>query len=250
MKLLEGKTALVTGATRGIGRVIALEFAKAGAKVAFTYRSASSEALAKEIVKEIEAAGSEGLPLQADASDFEQTQAAIDKMKDTFERIDIVVNNAGITKDTLLLRMSEEQFNDVVSTNLNSCFFTTKAALKTMLRQRSGCFINISSIVGLTGNAGQANYAASKAGIIGFTKSVAKEVASRNIRANVVAPGFIATEMTDAIPEEDLKNWLQNIPLKRAGTPQDVANLCIFLGSDLSGYITGQVVNVAGGMLM
>ena len=250
MKLLEGKTALVTGATRGIGRVIALEFAKAGAKVAFTYRSESSKALAEEIVKEIEAAGSEGLPLQADASSFEQTQAAVDLMKEKFDRIDIIVNNAGITRDTLLLRMSEDQFNEVITTNLNSCFYTTKAALKTMLRQRSGCFINISSVVGLTGNAGQANYAASKAGIIGFTKSVAKEVASRNIRANAVCPGFIATEMTEKIPEEDLKNWLTNIPLKRAGTPEDVANLCIFLASDMSGYITGQVLNVAGGMLM
>lgn len=250
MKLLEGKTAFVTGATRGIGKVIAIEFAKAGAKVAFTYRSASSEALAQSIAEEIKSLGSEALPLQADATNFEETQAAIDTMAKTFGRIDIIVNNAGITRDTLLLRMSPEQFDEVVSTNLNSCFYTTKAAMRTLLKQRSGCFINISSIVGLTGNAGQANYAASKAGIIGFTKSVAKEVASRNIRANVVCPGFITTEMTDKIPEEELKNWLNNIPLKRAGTPEDVANLCIFLGSDLSSYITGQVHNVAGGMLM
>ena len=248
MKLLEGKTALITGATRGIGKGIAETYARHGANVAFTYRSSVEKA--KAVEEELKSHGVNARSFQADAGDFEATQQVVNDVVSEFGSLDIVVNNAGITRDTLLLRMSPEQFAEVINTNLNSCFFTTKAALRTMLKQRSGAFINISSVVGLSGNAGQANYAASKAGIIGFTKSVAKEIASRNIRANVIAPGFIATEMTDAIPEEDLKNWLTNVPLNRPGTPEDVANLCVFLGSDMSAYITGQVVNVDGGMLM
>jgi 3-oxoacyl-[acyl-carrier protein] reductase len=250
MKLLEGKIAYITGANRGIGRIIALEFGKHGAKVALTHRAEKCREDAEKVAEEIKAMGTDAIAIQADASSMEETQAAIDKVVETWGRIDIVVNNAGITRDTLLLRMNEEQFNEVVNVNLNSCFYSTKAALRTMLRQRSGCFINISSIVGQSGNAGQANYAASKAGIIGFTKSVAKEVASRSIRANAICPGFIATEMTEKIPEDDIKNWLTNIPLNRPGTPEDVANLCVFLGSDMSSYITGQAINVAGGMLM
>lgn len=248
MKLLADKSTLVTGATRGIGRGIALEFAKQGANVAFTYRS--SEEAAQSLCKEIEALGVKALGIKSDAASMESTEGVVKEMVEAFGAIDVIVNNAGITKDNLLLRMSEEQFNQVIQTNLNSVFNTTKAAMRQMLRQRSGSLITISSVVGLTGNAGQANYAASKAGAIGFTKSVAKEVASRGIRANVICPGFIATEMTDNVPEEEIKKWLQNVPLKRPGKPEDVANLCVFLGSDLSTYITGQVINVDGGMVM
>lgn len=248
MNLLQDKSTLVTGATRGIGREIALEFARQGAKVAFTYRSSVEKA--ESLVTEIEALGGTALPFQADAADFEATQNVIDSMAKDFGSIDVIVNNAGITKDNLLLRMSEEQFDAVIKTNLYSVYYTTKAALRTMLKQRSGSFINVSSIVGVTGNAGQANYSASKAGIIGFTKSTAKEIASRGIRANVIAPGFIATEMTENLPEADLKNWIQNIPLKRAGKGKDVADLAVFLGSDMSSYITGQVLHVDGGMYM
>lgn len=246
MKLLDGKVALVTGATRGIGRAIALAFADQGAKVAFTYRSSAQHA--ESLEAEIKAKGGEAVGFQADAANFDSTQEVVKAIQERFERIDVVVNNAGITQDTLLLRMSEDQFNSVVQTNLNSVFNTTKAVLRNMLKQRSGSFINISSVVGIQGNAGQANYAASKAGIIGFTKSVAKEIGSRGIRANVVAPGFIKTEMTADLPEKELENWLQNIPLKRAGEVQDVANLCVFLASDMSTYITGQVLSVDGGM--
>ncbi|MDW3649106.1 MAG: 3-oxoacyl-[acyl-carrier-protein] reductase [Bacteroidia bacterium] len=248
MKLLEGKIALVTGATRGIGRAIAEEFAAQGAQVAFTYRSSVEKAQALEA--ELKAKGVEAKGYQTDASDFEGIQKTLDDVLATFGRIDVVVNNAGITKDNLLLRMNEEQWNQVITTNLNSVFYTTKALLRPMLKQRSGSFINISSVVGLTGNAGQANYAASKSGMIGFTKSVAKEIGSRGIRANVVAPGFIATEMTAELPEKELANWLEGIPLKRAGEPKDVADLCVFLASDMSSYITGQVFNVDGGMVM
>ena len=248
MKLLEGKSALITGATRGIGRAIALEYAKQGANVAFTYRS--SVDAANSLEAEIKAEGVQGIGYQADAGDFAATEEVIKNTIEAFGNIDIIVNNAGITKDNLLLRMSLEQFDDVIKTNLNSVFFTTKSALKSMLRQRSGSFINISSVVGRSGNAGQANYAASKAGIIGFTKSIAKEVASRGIRCNVVAPGFIQTEMTEKIPEEELKKWVEGIPLKRGGVGKDVADLCVFLGSDMSTYITGQVINVDGGMQM
>jgi 3-oxoacyl-[acyl-carrier protein] reductase len=248
MKLLEGKVALITGATRGIGRAIATEFARHGAHVVFTYRASAEKAVS--LIEEITAMGVQVAGFQSDASSMEATQKLIDDIVAQFGRLDVVVNNAGITQDTLLLRMSEEQWNNVIQTNLNSVFFTTKAALKTMLKQKSGSFINMSSVVGIQGNAGQANYAASKAGIIAFTKSVAREVGSRGIRANSVAPGFIATEMTAAIPEKELETWLTGIPLKRAGDVLDVANLCVFLASDMSTYITGQVLNVDGGMVM
>ncbi|TAE50176.1 MAG: 3-oxoacyl-[acyl-carrier-protein] reductase [Bacteroidetes bacterium] len=247
MKLLEGKVALVTGATRGIGRAIAEEFARQGATVAFTYRASAEKA--RELEEAIAAQGVGCASYQADATDFAATQALMDDIVAKFGKIDVIVNNAGITADTLLLRMSEDQWNQVIQTNLNSIFYTTKASLKHMMR-KGGSVINISSVVGLQGNAGQANYAASKAGMIGFTKSLAREMGSRGIRANVVAPGFIATEMTHKLPEKELQAWLENIPLKRAGTPKDVANLCVFLASDMSSYVTGQVYNVDGGMVM
>jgi 3-oxoacyl-[acyl-carrier protein] reductase len=248
MSLLAGKSTLVTGATRGIGRAIAIAFAQQGANVAFTYRSSVEKAQSLE--EEIAALGVQVKGFQADAGDFDAMQEVVNETVAAFGSLDVVVNNAGITKDTLLLRMSPEQWQDVLNVNLNSVFFGTKAAMRTMLKQRLGSFINISSVVGLQGNAGQANYAASKAGIIGFTKSVAREVGSRGIRANVVAPGFIATEMTSELPEKELSEWLQTIPLKRAGEPEDVANLCVFLASDMSTYVTGQVLNVDGGMVM
>lgn len=248
MKLLENKSTLITGATRGIGRAIALAYAQQGANVAFTYRSSVEKA--ESLEAEITAMGVQAKGFQADAGDFDAMQKVVDETVAAFGSLDAVVNNAGITRDTLLLRMSVEQWQQVMDTNLNSVFFGTKTALRTMLKQRSGSFINISSVVGLQGNAGQANYAASKAGIIGFTKSVAREVGSRGIRANVVAPGFIATEMTGELPEKELETWLKTIPLQRAGTPEDVANLCVFLASDMSTYVTGQVLNVDGGMVM
>lgn len=248
MKLLEGKVALVTGATRGIGRAIAEKYASQGAHVAFTYRSSGN--LATEVEAALQAHGVQAKGYQADAADMAAVQAVVDDILAIHGRIDIIVNNAGVTGDNLLLRMSEEQWNSVIQTNLNSVFFTTKAALKAMLKQKSGSVINISSVVGVQGNAGQANYAASKAGMIGFTKSLAREVGSRGIRANAIAPGFIATEMTDAIPEKELEAWLANIPLKRPGKAEEVADLCVFLGSDMSTYITGQVLNVDGGMVM
>lgn len=248
MKLLEGKAAIITGGTRGIGRGIVLEFAKQGAKVAFTYRSSSEAAVALE--NEVRALGAEVISFQADAGNMAAAQEVVDMTIAAFGSLDIVVNNAGITQDNLLMRMSEEQFDNVIKTNLYSVFYMTKAAIRQMLKQRSGSFINISSVVGATGNAGQANYAASKAGMVAFTKSTAKELASRSIRANVVAPGFIATEMTDKIPAAELEKWLENIPLKRAGTPEDIANACVFLASDMSSYITGQELHVGGGMLM
>lgn len=248
MKLLEGKTAIVTGATRGIGKAIAEQFAEHGANVAFTYRSSVEKAQALE--EALKAKGVTAKAYQADATSSDSIQSVVEDVMSINGRIDIVVNNAGITQDTLLMRMKPEQWDSVIQTNLGSVFIMTQAVQRIMLKQRSGSFINISSVVGLQGNAGQANYAASKAGIIGFTKSVAREYGSRNIRANVIAPGFIATEMTDQIPEKELASWLENIPLKRAGTPEDVANLCVFLGSDMATYITGQVYNVDGGMVM
>lgn len=248
MKLLEGKVALITGATRGIGKAIAQTFAREGATVAFTYRSSVEKAQALEA--ELKAVGVACVSYQVDAADFEAVKGMMADIIEKFGKIDSIVNNAGITKDNLLLRMSEEQWDGVIQTNLNSVFYTTKAALRQMLRQRAGSIINISSVVGLQGNAGQANYAASKAGMIGFTKSVAREVGSRGIRANVVAPGFIETEMTAELPQAELATWLQGIPLKRGGQPEEVAELCAFLASDRSQYITGQVLNVDGGMVM
>ncbi len=246
-KLLQGKVALITGASKGIGRGVALKLAEHGADVAFTYLSSVEKGQALE--KELQAFGIRAKGYCSDAADYKASEELINSVITDFGKIDAVVNNAGITKDGLLMRMSEEQFNDVIRTNLNSVFNITKAAMKPMLKQRSGSIINMSSVVGIKGNAGQANYAASKAGIIGFTKSVALELGSRNIRCNAIAPGFIETEMTGVLPEETVKQWREAIPLKRGGTPEDVANLVVFLASDLSSYITGQVIHCDGGML-
>jgi 3-oxoacyl-[acyl-carrier protein] reductase len=247
MKLLEGKTAIVTGGSRGIGKGIVEVFAKYGANVAFTY--SSSEAAAKEIENQLESTGVKVKAYKSNAADFEQCQELANQVVADFGSIDILVNNAGITKDNLLMRMSEEDFDAVIQVNLKSVFNMTKAVQRTMLKQRSGSIINMSSVVGVKGNAGQSNYAASKAGIIGFTKSMALELGSRNIRSNVIAPGFIETEMTAKLDEETVKGWRQAIPLKRGGTPEDIANACVFFGSDLSSYVTGQVLHVDGGML-
>ena len=248
MKLLEGKVAIITGGTRGIGKGIALKFAQEGADVIFTY--VSSEETANAVEKEIEAFGVKAKGYKSNAANMEDAVALIDKVVEEFGQIDILVNNAGITKDGLLMRMSEENFDDVIKINLNSVFNMTKAALRTFLKQRSGSIINMSSIVGIRGNAGQANYSASKAGIIGFTKSIAAELGSRNIRCNAIAPGFIATEMTGKLDPEVVKGWSESIPLKRPGTPEDIANATVFLASDMSTYISGQVLSVCGGMLM
>ncbi|TKB96963.1 3-oxoacyl-[acyl-carrier-protein] reductase [Pedobacter cryophilus] len=247
MKLLEGKTALITGASKGIGRKIAEKFAEHGANVAFTYLSSVEKGLALE--EELKSFGTQVKGYRSDASKYDEAEKLIGDIVNDFGTIDIVVNNAGITKDGLLMRMSEENFDDVIEVNLKSVFNTTKAASKIMMKNRKGVFINMSSIVGVQGNAGQANYAASKAGIIGFSKSVAKELGSRNIRTNVVAPGFIKTEMTDVLDPEVVKGWEKDIPLKRAGETEDIANVCVFLASDMSAYITGQVISVCGGML-
>ncbi len=245
-KLLIGKTALITGASKGIGRGIALKLAQSGANIAFTYLSSVEKGLA--LVQELEAEGIKAKGYQSDASDFKASEDLIQSVLNDFGSLDIVVNNAGITKDNLLMRMTEEHFNEVIRINLNSVFNITKACQRPMLKQRKGSIINITSVVGIKGNAGQANYAASKAGIIGFTKSVALELGSRNIRCNAIAPGFIETEMTDALSPETVKQWRESIPLKRGGTPEDVANAVLFLASDLSTYITGQVISVDGGM--
>jgi len=247
MNLLQGKTAIITGATRGIGKGIAEVFAKNGANVAFTY-SSSVEA-AKELEKELNNLGIKAKGYQSNAADFDQAQELVKMVLEAFEGIDILVNNAGITKDNLLMRMSEEDFDKVIEVNLKSVFNMTKAVQRTMLKQRHGSIINMSSVVGVKGNAGQANYAASKAGIVGFSKSVALELGSRNIRSNVVAPGFIETEMTQKLDEKVVEGWRNAIPLKRGGTPEDIANACLYLASDLSAYVTGQVINVDGGML-
>ncbi len=248
MKLLEGKTVIVTGASRGIGKGIAEKMAEAGAHVAFTYRSSSDKALVLE--KALKEKGVKAKAYQSDAADFEQAQELVKQVLEDFGQVDILINNAGITKDNLLMRMREEDFDEVIRVNLKSVFNMTKAVLRPMMKQRKGSIINISSVVGVRGNAGQANYAASKAGIIGFSKSVAQELGSRNIRCNVVAPGFIETEMTSALDEKILEEWKKQIPLRRTGTPEDVANACIFLASDLSDYVTGQVLLVDGGMVM
>jgi 3-oxoacyl-[acyl-carrier protein] reductase len=248
MKLLIGKVAIITGGTRGIGKGIALKFAQEGADVIFTY--VSSEETANAVEKEIEAFGVKAKGYKSNAANMEDAVALIDQVVEEFGQIDILVNNAGITKDGLLMRMSEENFDDVIKINLNSVFNMTKAALRTFLKQRSGSIINMSSIVGVRGNAGQANYSASKAGIIGFTKSIAAELGSRNIRCNAIAPGFIATEMTEKLDPEVVKGWSESIPLKRPGTPEDIANATAFLASDMSTYISGQVLSVCGGMLM
>lgn len=247
MKLLEGKTALITGASKGIGRKIAEKFAEHGANVAFTYLSSVEKGQALE--QELQTAGTKVKGYRSDASKFDQAEQLITDIIADFGTVDIVVNNAGITKDGLLMRMTEQQWDDVLEVNLKSIFNVTKAASKIMMKNRKGVFINMSSVVGVQGNAGQANYAASKAGIIGFTKSIAKELGSRNIRANVVAPGFIKTEMTEVLDPKVVEGWEKDIPLKRAGETEDIANACVFLASDLSGYITGQVLPVDGGML-
>lgn len=247
MKLLEGKVALVTGASRGIGKGIAQKFAEQGANVAFTYLSSVEKGEA--LVKELEAFGVKAKGYRSDASDYKAAEELINNIVADFGTVDVVVNNAGITRDGLLMRMTEENWDDVIDTNLKSVFNVTKHVQRTMLKQRSGSIINMSSVVGVRGNAGQANYAASKAGIIGFTKSVALELGSRSIRCNAIAPGFIETEMTGELDEEVVKGWKEAIPLRRSGSVDDVANLALFLASDMSTYITGQTITVCGGML-
>ena len=246
MKILEGKTALVTGGSRGIGEAIVKKFAEQGADVAFTYLS--SEDRAKNVESELKALGSNANAYRSDASSYEQAEELVKAVLEDYGKIDILINNAGITRDTLMLRMSEEQWDQVIQTNLKSVFNLTKHALRPMLKNRSGSIINMSSVIGVFGNAGQANYAASKAGIFGFTKSIAKEVGSRNIRCNAIAPGFIGTEMTDELDEKTKEAFLASIPMKRLGEGNDVANACLFLGSDLSTYISGQTLSVCGAL--
>ena len=247
MNLLEGKTAIITGGSRGIGKAIVEIFVKQGANVAFTY-STSSDA-AKAIENKLSTKNVKVKSYKSDASNFEEAQLLAASVLEEFGSIDILVNNAGITKDNLLMRMSEEDFDRVIQVNLKSVFNMTKAVQRTMLKQRKGSIINMSSVIGVKGNAGQSNYAASKAGIIGFTKSMAIELGSRNIRSNAIAPGFIVTEMTEELGEETIKQYFDAIPLKRGGSPEEIANTCVFLGSDMSSYLTGQVLNVDGGML-
>ncbi len=247
MKLLENKTVLITGASRGIGHGIAIEFAKQGANVAFTF-NASVEA-ARELEKELEGFGIKAKGYQSNAADFDAAQELVKEVIADFGSLQILINNAGITKDNLLMRISEEDFDKVIEVNLKSVFNLTKAVIRPMMKQREGSIINMSSVVGVKGNAGQANYAASKAGILGFTKSVALELGSRNIRCNAIAPGFIETEMTAKLDPKTVEEWRKGIPLKRGGSPEDVANACVFLASDMSAYITGQTLNVDGGML-
>lgn len=247
MKLLENKTAIITGATRGIGRGIALEFAKQGANVAFTYNSSVDAANALE--NELKELGVNAKGFQSNAAEYDAAQELAKEVLAEFGTIDVLINNAGITKDNLLMRISEDDFDKVIEVNLKSVFNLTKAVIRPMMKQRAGSIINMSSVVGLKGNAGQANYAASKAGILGFSKSVALELGSRNIRSNVVAPGFIETEMTAKLDEKVVEGWRNEIPLKRGGTPKDIADACVFLASDMSAYITGQTLSVDGGML-
>lgn len=246
MKLLEGKTAIVTGASRGIGKAIAIKFAEQGCNIAFT--DLNYDDLAKETEKEIASLGVKVKAYASNAGDFEDTGKVVEDVVKEFGSIDALVNNAGITMDTLLIRMTEQQWDTVINVNLKSVFNYTKAVLRTMMKQRSGSIINLSSVVGLSGNTGQANYSASKAGILGFTKSTAKELGSRGIRSNAIAPGFIVTEMATKIPEEARKKWEASIPLKRGGTTEEVANTALFLASDLSSYVSGQVINVCGAM--
>jgi 3-oxoacyl-[acyl-carrier protein] reductase len=248
MGLLANKIVLITGASRGIGKAIAEECVRQGATVAFTYLS--SEEKARALEAELTANGGKAKGFRSDASNFDQAQQLVDDVVAEFGTVDVLVNNAGITRDTLLMRMTEEQWDEVMNTNLKSAFNLTKAVQKPMLKARSGSIINMSSVVGVKGNAGQANYAASKAGLIGFTKSIAAELGSRNIRCNAIAPGFIETEMTDALNPEVVQGWRNGIPLKRGGQPIDVANATVFLASDMSAYITGQTLHVCGGMLM
>jgi 3-oxoacyl-[acyl-carrier protein] reductase len=247
MDLVKGKNVIITGASRGIGKGIALAFAKEGANVTFTYSSSAGPA--EELEKELTALGVKAKAYKSNAADFEAAQDLAAAVVAEFGSIDVLINNAGITKDNLLMRISEEDFDKVIEVNLKSVFNMTKAVQRTMLKQRQGSLIHMSSVVGVKGNAGQANYAASKAGIIGFSKSVALELGSRNIRSNVIAPGFIETEMTEKLPQDVVAQWRAGIPLKRGGTPEDVAHACLFLASDLSAYISGQVLHVDGGML-
>jgi len=248
MNLLEGKVVIVTGASRGIGKSIAQKCVQEGAKVAFTYLS--SEDKANALAEELTANGGEAVGFKSNAAEFEAAQKLVDDVMAHFGQIDVLVNNAGITRDNLLMRMTEEQWDEVINSNLKSVFNLTKAVQRPMLKARKGSIINMSSVVGVSGNAGQANYAASKAGMIGFTKSIAQELGSRNIRCNAIAPGFIETEMTAALDEKVVQDWRNSIPLKRGGQPEDVANAVIYLASDLSAYVTGQTINVCGGMLM
>jgi 3-oxoacyl-[acyl-carrier protein] reductase len=247
MKLLQGKVAIITGATRGIGRGMAVKFAEEGCNVAFTYLSSVEKALALE--KELATLGVKAKGYQSDAAVFSDAEKLVEEVVKEFGTVDVLVNNAGITRDTLLMRMTEQQWDEVINANLKSVFNLTKAVQKPMLKQRKGSIVNLSSVVGVKGNAGQANYSASKAGIIGFTKSIALELGSRNIRSNAIAPGFIETEMTGALDEKVVQSWRDAIPLKRGGSAEDVANLALFLASDMSAYITGQCINVCGGML-
>ncbi len=246
MKLLQGKTALITGGARGIGRALVLAFAEQGANVAFS--DIRYDEKAQQLEEELKKLGVKGKGYASDASSYADSEKLVDAVVADFGSLEILVNNAGITKDTLLMRMTEDQWDDVIRINLKSAFNLTKAAQKYMLKQRIGSIINMSSVVGLGGNAGQANYAASKAGMIGFTKSVAQELGARNVRCNAIAPGFIETDMTAGLPEDVKKGWAEKIPLRRAGQAQDVANVAIFLASELSSYVTGQVIAVCGGM--
>ncbi len=248
MKLLKGKTAVITGASRGIGKAIALKYASEGADIAFT-DIVENEDFA-ETVRSLEAHGVKAKGYVSDASKLDASEQVVEKIIADFGKIDILVNNAGITRDTLLMRMTEQQWDLVLTVNLKSVFNLTKAASKYMMKQKYGTIVNMSSVVGVTGNAGQSNYSASKAGIIGFTKSIAKELGSRNIRCNAIAPGFILTDMTDKLPEDVKADWINKIPLRRGGTPDDVANIALFLASDMSDYVSGQVINVCGGMVM
>ena len=246
MKLLDGKVALITGANRGIGKSIALKFAEHGARIAFSDIAYNDDS--KKLEDEVRKLGSEAKGYASDASSFTDAENLVNEVVKDFGKIDILVNNAGITRDNLLLRMTEADWDLVINVNLKSVFNLTKSVQRIMIKQRSGSIINMSSVVGIEGNLGQSNYSASKAGIIGFSKSIAQELGSRNIRCNAIAPGFIETEMTSRLPEEIRKEWVEDIPLKRAGTPDDVANTALYLGSDLSEYVTGQVISVCGGL--